>query len=453
MQTLLRFLQNGKTQFHVAALAKEFLDAHNFTQISDRENLAELAAGRYYLAPFSSIVIPFVKGGQSTRVRIACAHTDFPMLKVKPNPELKKQGYLQINVEPYGGLLKETWFDRPLGLAGKVICKSDSIFHPEIRLFDSEKPVAIIPNLAPHLKRGSKEGELDVQKELIPIVDMIPSSNDSSHQSDNTNLTANTELTDSRSPKDSLHPAIRGTDECNENSHFLLSYVANKLNVRADDILDFDLYLYICDAPTTVGINDAFVTSPRIDNISSVCAILEGLADTEPSDTLCIGALFDNEEIGSRSKQGADSELLADIVKRLTAGSHLSLIEDGFYLSVDVAHATHPNHSEKSDITNTVVLGKGAVLKSSASQRYVCDSEAGACIIDLCNINGIALQRTVNRSGMPGGQTLGPIVSSYLPMRACDIGIPILAMHSASELMHKDDYAALADLITAFYRQ
>lgn len=429
MKTLLRFLQNGKTQFHVAALAKEYLDSHGFIPVSDHEELAELAAGKYYLAPFSSIVIPFVKGTQSTQVRIACAHTDFPMLKVKPNPELKKQGYLQINVEPYGGLIKETWFDRPLGLAGKVICKSDSIFHPEIKLFDSEKPVAIIPNLAPHLKRGSKEGELDVQKELIPIVDMAVSMDGSSNQSDGQ------------------------TQQKNPDSHFLLSYVAEKLNVHPEDVLDFDLYLYIYDAPTTVGINDALVTSPRIDNISSVCAILEGLADTEPSDTLCIGALFDNEEIGSRSKQGADSMLLSDIVNRLTAGSHLSLIEDGFYLSVDVAHATHPNYSEKADITNIVLLGKGAVLKSSASQRYVCDSEAGACIIDLCNANHIALQRTVNRSGMPGGQTLGPIVSSYLPMRACDIGIPVLAMHSASELMHKDDYAALAALITAFYRQ
>ena len=392
MKTLLRFLQNGKTQFHVAALAKEYLDAHNFTQISDRENLVELAAGKYYLAPFSSIVIPFIKGKRTTQFRIACAHTDFPMLKLKPNPELKKLGYLQINVEPYGGLIKESWFDRPLGLAGKVILKG--------------------PNLAPHLKRGGKEGELDVQKELIPIVDMVAPAAD---------------------------------------SHFLLSYVAEKLNISPDDILDFDLYLYICDAPTAVGMNDAFVTSPRIDNISSVCAILEGLASAEPSNTLCIGALFDNEEIGSRSKQGADSTLLSDIVKRLAAGSQLSLIEDGFYLSVDVAHATHPNYSEKSDITNTVLLGNGAVLKSSASQRYVCDSEAGACIIDLCNTNGIALQRTVNRSGMPGGQTLGPIVSSYLPMRACDIGIPVLAMHSASELMHKDDYTALTALITAFF--
>ena len=439
MKTLLRFLQNGKTQFHVAALAKEYLDAHNFTQVSDRENLAELAAGRYYLAPFSSIVIPFVKGGQSTQVRIACAHTDFPMLKVKPNPELKKPGYLQINVEPYGGLIKESWFDRPLGLAGKVICKSDSIFHPEVKLFDSENPVAIIPNLAPHLKRGGKEGELDVQKELIPIVDMVAPAADSKYQPD------------TPCPKDIPVPANSGTQQNNPDSHFLLSYVAEKLNISPDDILDFDLYLYICDAPTTVGINDAFVTSPRIDNISSVCAILEGLASAEPSDTLCIGALFDNEEIGSRSKQGADSALLSDIVKRLTADSQLSLIEDGFYLSVDVAHATHPNYSEKSDITNTVLLGKGAVLKSSASQRYVCDSEAGACIIDLCSTNGIALQRTVNRSGMPGGQTLGPIVSSYLPMRACDIGIPVLAMHSASELMHKDDYTALTALITAFF--
>ena len=427
MKTLLRFLQNGKTQFHVAALAKEYLDAHNFTQISDRENLAELAAGRYYLAPFSSIVIPFVKGAQSTQVRIACAHTDFPMLKVKPNPELKKPGYLQINVEPYGGLIKETWFDRPLGLAGKVILNGDTSFHPEVRLFDSEKPVAIIPNLAPHLKRGGKEGEPDVQKELIPIVDMVAPTADSKYQPD------------TPCPKDIPVPANSGTQ------HGGCWYLS------PDDILDLDLYLYICGAPTTVGMNDAFVTSPRIDNISSVCAILEGLASAEPSDTLCIGALFDNEEIGSRSKQGADSTLLSDIVKRLAAGSQLSLIEDGFYLSVDVAHATHPNYSEKSDITNTVLLGKGAVLKSSASQRYVCDSEAGACIIDLCNTNGIALQRTVNRSGMPGGQTLGPIVSSYLPMRACDIGIPVLAMHSASELMHKDDYTALADLITAFF--
>ena len=416
MQTLLHFLQDGKTQFHVAALAKEYLEAHSFTHISETEDLASLAEGKYYLAPFSSIVIPFVKGAQTAHVRIACAHTDFPMLKVKPNPELRKQGYLQINVEPYGGLIKETWFDRPLGLAGKVICKGDTLFHPEVRLFDSEKSVAIIPNLAPHLKRGGKDTDMDVQKELIPLVDM-----------------------DCKA-----HPN-------NENTHFLLQYVAEKLKIHPDDILDFDLYLYISDTPRSVGIQDAFVTSPRIDNISSVCAILEGLTAIEPSDTLCIGALFDNEEIGSRSKQGADSHLLADIVKQLSGRHELALTADGFYLSVDVAHATHPNYSEKSDITNPVLLGNGVVLKSSASQRYVSDSEAGACIIDLCNTNHIAFQKTVNRSGMPGGQTLGPILSSYLPMRACDIGIPVLAMHSASELMHKDDYSALSNLLKQFY--
>ena len=418
MKTLLRFLQNGKTQFHVAALAKEYLDAHNFTQISNRENLAELAAGKYYLAPFSSIVIPFIKGKRTTQVRIACAHTDFPMLKVKPNPELKKLGYLQINVEPYGGLIKESWFDRPLGLAGKVICKSDSIFHPEVKLFDSENPVAIIPNLAPHLKRGGKEEELDVQKELIPIVDMVSPAAD---------------------------------------SHFLLSYVAEKLNISPDDILDFDLYLYICDAPTTVGMNDAFVTSPRIDNISSVCAILEGLASAEPSNTLCIGALFDNEEIGNTSKQGAASILLHDMVKRIYRSLGCSEEETdcamygGMLLSVDVAHALHPNHKEKMDITNHPVLGDGFCIKEACSQSYATDAKAIGILRQLCDQNKIAYQRFVNRSDVRGGGTLGSVASTLFPVRTVDIGIPLLSMHSARELMGRTDFDALASAVTAYF--
>lgn len=414
LETLCYFLKNGKTQFHVASLAKSYLNHHGFREITDRENLEDLPSGKYFLAPFSSIVIPFVKGDKITQIKIATAHTDFPMLKLKPNPEIQKNGYMQLNVETYGGLIRETWFDRPLGLAGKVVCKNADIFHPDVKLFDSEKPVCIIPNLAPHLKRGTKEGEMDVQKELIPIMDIT----DSSEMGD---------------------------------SQFLLHYVAEKLNLSGDDILDFDLYLYICEEPTEVGTKDTFLASPRIDNLSSVCATLEAIASAEPSDTLKIVALFDNEEIGSRSKQGADSILLADYVKRLTLHAPLSMTQDGFSLSVDVAHATHPNYSEKSDITNKVLPGNGVCLKSSASQRYVCDSEAGACILALCSKHHIAIQKTVNRSGMPGGQTLGPLLASYLPMRACDIGIPVLAMHSACELMHKDDYVSLVKLLTEYY--
>lgn len=416
MERLQHFLAQGKTQFHVVSLAKSYLHTHGFLELTGKDDLSVLPAGKYYLSPFSSVIIPFVKGDSIRRVRIAAAHTDFPMLKVKPNPDIRKHGYLQLNVEPYGGLIKETWFDRPLGIAGKIVCRSAEIFRPEVRLFDSETPVGIIPNLAPHLKRGAKETELDVQKELIPIIDM-------------------------------QHADVAEKDS----DSAWLSYLAGKLDVSPDDILDYDLYLYICGEPTALGLQQDLLCSPRIDNISSVCAILEALTHAEPGDTLMLGALFDNEEIGSRSKQGADSTLLTDVLRCLTQQTALSLSEDGFYLSVDVAHATHPNYSEKSDITNPVVLGRGVAIKTSAGQRYVSDSEAGACVLELCKRHGISIQKTVNRSGMPGGQTLGPILSSYLPMRACDIGIPVLAMHSAGELMHRSDYNALCTLLSEFF--
>ncbi|MGN0391129.1 MAG: M18 family aminopeptidase [Wujia sp.] len=420
MNDLLYYLQKGKTQFHVAELARQYLKEQGFQELSLKDLKSELPAGRYFVSPFSSMVVPFVKDEEIKQLRIAGAHTDFPMLKIKPNPDMTKQGYRQLNVEPYGGLIKETWFDRPLGLAGKVVCKGDSAFSPKVHLFDSEKPVCIIPNLAPHLKRGGKDGEMDVQKELIPLTDMP----------------------DDSKTADSLKP-----------EEYLLKKVAEKLQVPPESILDYDLYLYIYDSPQNIGFEENLVSAPRIDNISSVCAILHGLvaaADTE-NNTLMLGALFDNEEIGSRSKQGADSLLLREILDALLAGSDCSLTENGFYLSVDVAHATHPNYSERSDITTSLILGKGVAIKTSSSQRYVCDSEAGAVISDLCMRNNIKLQRTVNRSGMPGGQTLGPILSSYLPMRACDIGIPVLAMHSARELMHRFDYEQLLSLLTCFF--
>ena len=420
MNDLLYYLQKGKTQFHVAELARQYLKEQGFQELSLKDLKSELPAGRYFVSPFSSMVVPFVKGEEIKQLRIAGAHTDFPMLKIKPNPDMTKQGYRQLNVEPYGGLIKETWFDRPLGLAGKVVCKGDSAFSPKVHLFDSEKPVCIIPNLAPHLKRGGKDGEMDVQKELIPLTDMP----------------------DDSKTADSLKP-----------EEYLLKKVAEKLQVPPESILDYDLYLYIYDSPQNIGFEEHLISAPRIDNISSVCAILHGLtaaADTA-GNTLMLGALFDNEEIGSRSKQGADSLLLREILDALLVGSDCSLTEDGFYLSVDVAHATHPNYSERSDITTSLILGKGVAIKTSSSQRYVCDSEAGAVISDLCMRNNIKLQRTVNRSGMPGGQTLGPILSSYLPMRACDIGIPVLAMHSSRELMHRFDYEQLLSLLTCFF--
>lgn len=410
MNNFLDILNNGKTQFHVVKECVDTLSANDFTILNLADDWGTLTPGKYMVTPFPSMLVAWVIGEAVSSLRVAMAHTDFPALKLKTNPDIKKSGYLMANVEPYGGLITSTWFDRPLGLAGKVVVTGDNAFAPKTVLYDSEKPVCIIPNLAPHLKKD-KNADIDVQKELIPLVSMAEGGSE--------------------------------TDK-------LLRYVAKEVDVDYEDILDYDLYLYVCEEPQIIGMKDEFVSSPRIDNTSSVWAITNALTESNITNQIAVGVFFDNEEIGSRSKQGADSTLLRDIIERIVPDK--KLIYEGFNISCDVAHGLHPNYPEKSDVTNQIILGKGVALKTSASQRYVTDSEAGAVITALCQEKDIKLQRQVNRSGMAGGQTLGPIVSSYLPMKSVDIGIPVLAMHSARELMHRDDCLELVKLLKEYYQ-
>lgn len=413
MNTLLNLLSNGKTQFHAVKECIDILSQHGYKLI-DKDSLSSIKENeKYMVSPYSSMLIAFSAGNNINNLRIASAHTDFPMLKIKPQPDINKKGYMEINIEPYGGLIKESWFDRPLGIAGKLVLKSENAFSPKSILYDSQKPICIIPNLAPHLSRGSKQNEMDIQKEFLPIIGII---------------------------KNKKEPLDEFT---------LLSYIAKELSISIDDVLDYDLYLYNSQKPETLGIQGELLTAPRIDNLSSVAAILKALCNYTSNNSLCVGAFFDNEEIGSRSKQGADSLLLRDILERIIPDKNL--LYNAFNLSVDVAHATHPNYVEKSDITNDITLGDGLVIKSSASQRYVTDSEAGATVVSLCLDNNIKYIRQANRSGSPGGQTLGPIMSSYLPLKSADIGIPMLAMHSASELICISDYYELCKLIQAYY--
>lgn len=415
---LLELLAKGKTQFHVVDTCKQILSAQGFQLLSPDAPWTLVPGKKYMTAPYASMLVAWVMGEHADSVRFAAAHTDFPMLKLKPNPEITRKGYVQMNVEPYGGLITQTWFDRPLGLAGKVILKGEDIFNPEVRLFDSGKPICIIPNLAPHLKRASKVQDVDVQKELIPVLATLD--------------------------------AVRENKESERVTEgFLLQYMADMLKVSKDDILDYDLYLYIDAKPSVMGLQDEFIAGARIDNISSVSAIMEALCSDNIDNCIAIGAFFDNEEIGSRSKQGADSLVLRELTERILPDK--KLWNKAFNMSVDVAHATHPNYSEKSDITNDVILGNGVVLKTSAAQKYVTDSEAGAVVAALSKENNIKIQRQVNRSGMAGGQTLGPIMAAYLPIKSVDIGIPMLAMHSACELVHKSDYTELIKLLKSYF--
>lgn len=234
----------------------------------------------------------------------------------------------------------------------------------------------------------------------------------------------------------------------------ILNMIADEMDIAVDSVLDYDLYLYNTDDAEMVGVSGSMISSPRIDNVSSVAALIDTMVavDAKNSSNINVIALFDNEEIGSRSKQGADSVLFRECIDRIieaagVGSNKAAFIQSAFMVSLDVAHGTHPNYSDKSDPTNKVVLGAGPVLKNSASQRYVSDSEASAVITAISRKYGIKLQKTVNKSGMPGGQTLGPIMSSYIPVRAVDMGIPVLAMHSARELADERDYKELVELL------
>lgn len=413
------YLEKGVSPYHTVAFCEERLLEKGFQKLS-KDTAFDVKAGQgYYVKPYDTMLVAFAIGEKITdgRMHLACAHTDSPCFRLKPNPELPVQsGYVQVNVEPYGGMLKRSWFDRPLGVAGRVLVKSEDVYAPRELMFDSEVPWFVLPSLAPHMDRDIEKKELDVQKECMPILTVL-----------NTGKTCDIGV--------------------------LLNAVAKKLAVNIEDILDFDLYLYNQQAISQVGLEQDMMLAPRIDNLASVAALTDGIAVPKQDYDISMIALFDNEEIGSRSKQGADSVLLNWVVEKLFESplfakvSFKDAMMKSMMLSVDGAHGLHPNYKEKSDGYNTSVLGSGVVFKSSASQRYLTDSKATAILMQLCDANGIAYQKQANRSGNPGGQTLGPIAASYLPMLGMDLGLPMLAMHSSMELIHEQDYKALETLM------
>ncbi len=416
--TIYEYLEQSVTAYHGVSNVEKMLESEGFVKLNIGDRW-ELSRGKYYISPHPSVIYAFTIGSGINNIRIGMAHTDSPCLKIKPNPQIKSDNYISLNVEPYGGLIKSTWFDRPLAMAGKVIVKGDDVYLPNTILYDSNEPLFIIPSLAPHMRKAGEENkELDIQKELIPIA------------------------------------SIDGK-QIDEN--ILKTYISNELDINTDCILDFDLFLYNNDKPTKIGLNKEFLSSPRLDNLVSVFNLTEAIIDSIREDGINMIALFDNEEIGSRSKQGADSMYLRDIICKifrslnLDEDSMLSALNNGYMLSVDGAHGVHPNYTEKTDPTNHICLGDGIIIKTSASQRYITDSKDAAVVMGLCENAGVEYKKQVNRSGSPGGQTLGPIATSYLPIRGTDIGVAMLAMHSANELCAIRDIEALKILLKEFY--
>ena len=423
---LFDLLKEGVSPTHVVKSCEKRLKDAGFEKIAYEKEWNLKAGGRYYVDHHDTTLFAFtipedeMKKEEKPAVRIAAAHTDFPCLRIKPNPEMEMSGYQQLNVEVYGGAILNTWLDRPLGIAGKVALASDEVFAPRIVHFSSECPVAVIPNIAIHMNPALNKGvELNKQKDMIPIV------------------------------------GIAGEEM--QKKDFFYEYLAKELQVSKEEILDFDLYLYNTEMPETVGMGKELISAPRLDNLTSVQALLDGIITGEREDGINLIALFDHEEIGSRTKQGAGSMLLRDVVEKIqiSLGRDACQVKEALYqsmlLSVDVAHAMHPNQNQKADVTNQPVLNRGFCIKESGNQSYATDCEVVAIVEQICKKEGIAYQKYVNRSDIAGGSTLGAIAGSLMPVQTVDIGVPILAMHSARELMGVDDMSALSRFVGSYF--
>ena len=424
VQQLFEYISAGTSAFHVIDHSRKVLAHAGFQELKLKETWKLEKGGRYFCVPFDTTLYAFTIGSEcdlSNGIHIGGAHTDFPAIKIKPNPEIFSHGYMQLNTEVYGGPILNTFFDRPLSLAGKVVTRGERYDKPVSHLIDFKDPVLYLPNLAIHLNRevNEKGAAIDNQKQLLPMFGTI-------------------------------------TDDLNKNTTFT-QLLAARLGVAAEDILDYDLNIYNPEAPTTVGIANEFISAPRLDDITSVCALIHGLIASENTDRINLVCLFDNEEVGSLSKQGADSALASVIIGKIWQAFEKNMIDcmadlsDGMMISVDVAHAYHPNHPGTQDITNYPILNQGFILKTASNQSYAWDSEILGSLVDLCSRKEIPVQRFVKQSNIKGGGTIASVISSHLPMRTADLGVGLLAMHSACEMMGVKDQVALTQFVKAFF--
>lgn len=422
-EELLQFINTSTSPFHTILSAKKLLDQGGFTELSKNTTWDLKKGGSYYVDYYGTSLIAFriPEGYQSgDGLRISAAHGDFPGLRIKSNPEVVSEKSAQLNVEIYGGAILNTWLDRPLSAAGRVTVKSDAVFKPKTCYVDFKKPFMTIPNLAIHMNREVNKGvELNRQTDMMPVIGTM---------------------------KHIL-----------EKDDFFMEYLAKECQVKKEDILDYELNIYNMDEGAYIGINEDLLSSPRLDDLTSVHALLTGIIEGTGNRGLNIMAIFDHEEIGSKSKQGAGSVMLNLVIQKIlrnlgeSEDTYMNSLDDSIFLSVDVAHAIHPNHTGKSDITNKIYLNGGVCIKESSSQSYATDSEAIAIVQQICQQKDIPYQKTMNRSDVVGGGTLGSIASALLPIRTVDIGVALLAMHSSREIMGAEDQAHLVEFMKAFY--
>ena len=425
IKRLLDFLNASPVNFLAVRNIVKELEQAGYRRLDPREAIGEVKAGdKLFVTKNDSSVYAFHIGRKSLAdagFRMICAHCDSPTFRIKSNAEMTCEGgIVKLNTEVYGGPIMSTWFDRPLTIAGRVIVRSDDELNPKTLLLHVRRPLLQISNLAIHFNRQVNDGvKLSKQKDMLPILGIV-------------------------------------TDKL-ECGNLLMNVICSELNIKPEEILDFDLYLADATPACTFGVHDEFLSSGRLDDLSMCFAGLEALLATPDTDTTKVLAIFDNEETGSQTKQGAGSPFLSMMLKRIalaqngTTEAFFQAVERAFMISADNAHAWHPNYSEKYDPTNHPVLGGGPVIKFNAAQKYASDAVSAAVFSELCRKAGVPCQRFVNHSDVAGGSTLGNILASSIPLRGVDMGNAILAMHSCRETGSVADHLYTVKVFSQFF--
>lgn len=387
-----------------------------YQAVDSVKSMVEKVSGAQCLVRNGSSLIAYKMPKEKAKgFRIVCAHTDSPMFKIKENAETKDgNGYIKLNVEKYGGMIVNTWLDRPLSVAGRVVYE-DGTGLKSVNV-DLEKPLFIIPSLAIHMSRGNDEKSLSIQTDLQPIGDAG-----------------------------------------------LMELVAKKVSgvvgngVTKDCILGTDIYVYSCQPGCVVGSDESYICAPRLDDLQCVFAATKAWVEADSSEYIDVLAVFDNEEVGSLSVQGASSDFLKSVLEEiseqleLTKSEFREILDESFMVSADNAHAVHPNHPEKADPTNKPRINEGLVIKYHGGQKYTTDAYTGAMVKKLCKDNNIPYQTYHNNSDIAGGSTLGNLVMANVSIPAVDIGAPQLAMHSVCETVGTKDTLSLLRFMKCFY--
>lgn len=414
----LAFINQSPSCYHVVENIERSLQKEGYTKLAEQDAWSLQEGGRYYVIRNGSSILSFQLPKQASACRgfhIAASHSDFPAFKIKENPEIiVEEKYVKLNTEPYGGIIRSSWLDRSLSVAGRVVYeKAGKLQTSNINV---EQDLLVIPSLAIHMNREANKGI-------------------------------------EYNPQTDLQPLFAGNKEMGS----FIQKIAEAAGVDKDSILGKDLFLYVRDEGRQTGADGEFMLSPRLDDLQCVYASLEGFLAAAPEQYIAVHAVFDNEEVGSTTRQGADSTFLKDTLERIAGWlgkdsiGYQRLIADSFLLSADNAHAVHPNYPQKTDPTNRPYLNGGIVIKYHSGQKYTTDACSEAVVKKLCQKAEVPWQTYYNRSDMPGGSTLGNISMAQVSVPAADIGLPQLAMHAAVETAGSADTEYLVKVSAVFF--